>query len=130
MDTSFTGSQTSRQCQLLVHVRQLTAGVTGLKLGIGLRTLLAELTEDSPQLRMFGDNQAALTTILTKVTSWRTRHYAIRAAWIRDMVVEEQCEVKHVPGKILVSDALTKVLEKIKLAEARERLQLVTWKRE
>ena len=45
------------------------------------------------------------------------------------MVAEEQCEVSHVPGKTLVSDALTKVLERVKLAEARERLQLVSSKR-
>ena len=79
-------------------------------------------------MRMFGDNQAALTTIMTKVTSWKTRHYAIRAAWIRDMVDEERCEVMHVPDKTVMSDALTKVLERLKLAEARERLQLVAWK--
>ena len=49
----------------------------------------------------------------------------MRAAWIRDMVVEEECEVRHVRGTDLVSDALTKVLDRIKLSEARERLRLV-----
>ena len=80
-------------------------------------------------MRMFGDNEVALTTMLTKVTSWRTRHYAMRASWLRDAITEEQCELQHVSGKHLVSDALTKVLEKVKLAEARGRLQLVTWDR-
>ena len=106
---------------------ELNASVTGLKLAIGMHALVAELTPKAgrPQLRMFGDNQAALLTITTKVTSWRTRHYAMRAAWIRDMVVEEECEVRHVRGTDLVSDALTKVLDRIKLSEARDRLRLV-----
>jgi hypothetical protein len=92
-----------------------------------MHALVAELTPKAgrPKLRMFGDNQAALQTIKTKVTSWRTRHYAMRAAWIRDMVVEEECEVQHVRGSSLVSDALTKVLDRIKLGEARDRLRLV-----
>ena len=106
---------------------ELNASVTGLKLAIEMHALIAELTPTAgrPQLRMFGDNQAALLTITTKVTSWRIRHYAMRAAWIRDMVAEEECEVQHVRGSVLVSDALTKVLDRIKLSEARERLQLV-----
>ena len=32
---------------------------------------------------------ATLKLITTEVTSWRNRHYAMRAAWIRDIVKEE-----------------------------------------
>ena len=92
---------------------------------------MAELiNEGEAELRMFGDNEAALTTLLTNVTSWRTRHYAIRAAWLRDAITEGNCALQHVSGKHLISDALTKVLEKTKLAEARDRLQLFVWNRE
>jgi len=110
---------------------ELNASVIGLKIGIGLRALLNELTDEGDaQMRMFGDNEAALTTMLTQVTSWRSKHYAMRASWLRDAITEEQCELQHVSGKHLISDALTKVLEKVKLAEARDRLQLVTWDRD
>jgi len=110
---------------------ELNGSFLGLKTGIGLRALMAELIDEGEaELRMFGDNEAALTTLLTKVTSWRTRHYAIRAAWLRDAITQEECALQHVSGKYLISDALTKVLEKTKLAEARERLQLVVWNRE
>ena len=54
----------------------------------------------------------------------------MRASWLRDVITEEQCELQHVSGKHLFSDALTKVLEKVKLAEARDRLQLVIWDRD
>ena len=46
----------------------------------------------------------------------------MRAAWARDVIEEEKIIVAHRSGKELVSDALTKVLEKQKLMEARQRL--------
>jgi len=110
---------------------ELNGSFLGLKTGIGLRALVAELVDEGEaEMRMFGDNEAALTTLMTQVTSWRTRHYAIRASWLRDAIVTEECALHHVAGKQLVSDALTKVLERTKLSEARERLQLVVWNRE
>ena len=76
----------------------------------------------SMQLR--GDNYATLHSITNEVTSWRNRHYAIRAAGTRDLIKEEDIEVQHEKGTELVSDALTKVLDKVKLHEAQKRLQL------
>ncbi len=66
------------------------------------------------------------SAIITKseVTSWRNRHYAMKAAWIRDVLNEEVIELNYQPGVTLVADALTKVLEKGKLYVARQRLHL------
>ena len=76
-------------------------------------------------IRLRGDNLAALKSIVKEVTSWRSRHYAIRAGWIRDMVMTEDIVVVHEKGTWLVSDALTKVLDRVKLADARKRLGMI-----
>ena len=65
-----------------------------------------------------------------EITSWRTIHYADKAAWIRDTIVKEDIEVGHVPGTELLADPLTKVLERIKLQAAYVKLQLQTWVRD
>ena len=75
-------------------------------------------------VKLYGDNMAAIRSIMTQVTSWRTRHYGMRVSWIRDTLRKEEVELTHRKGTELVSDALTKVLERVKLTEARRRLGL------
>lgn len=45
--------------------------------------------------------------------------------WLRDYIKESGVEIEHRKGTLLVSDALTKVLDRIKLTEARARLGLI-----
>ena len=42
-------------------------------------------------------------TILHEVTSWRSRHYAVRAAWARGTVKEDGVNLKQVPGSEIVA---------------------------
>ena len=50
----------------------------------------------------------------------------MRAGWVRDILTEEEeVELKHRKGTELVSDALTKTLDRVKLGEARDRLGLI-----
>eukprot|EP00975_Prorocentrum_lima_P057808 12122175-Prorocentrum_lima.AAC.1 len=58
------------------------------------------------------------------MSSWRSRHYALRAALIKDMIMQESVLVKYQPGKNTTADGLTKVLHKEKLREARGKLLL------
>ena len=67
---------------------------------------------------------AAITTLTNEVTSWRTRPYAMRAVWMREIITREEVEVSHLKRDILISGALTKTLTKVKLDEARARLRL------
>ena len=94
----------------------------GLKLGMALRALIEETTGNQIETVLIGDNTAALRVLTTEITRWRTRHFAIRAGWIRDHLRASGISVEHRKGALLVSDALTKVLERVKLAEARRRL--------
>ena len=59
--------------------------MTGTKVGIPTRDLTEELREEPTTLTLYQDNQATITTILHDVTSWRSRHYALRAAGTRDL---------------------------------------------
>ncbi len=116
---------------------ELVAAVTGIKLGMGVRQLLRELLDplvttvteedqsaiDTPVV-LLQDNEACIRTLTTEVTSWRTRHYALRAAWIRDVIMQEGVVVKYQPGKDILADGLTKVLPKEKLKESRAKLLL------
>ena len=68
---------------------------------------------------------AMLQTILNEVTSWRSRHYAVRAAWARDTIKEQSVQLKHVPGIELIADPLTKVLVGPELPNARKKLGMV-----
>ena len=43
----------------------------------------------------------------------------------RDILTKEKVELKHRKGTELVSDALTKTLDRVKLGEARDRLGLI-----
>ena len=70
------------------------------------------------------DNESCIRTLTAEVTSWRSRHYALRAAWIRDVIMQEGIVVKYQPGKEILADGLTKVLPKAKLKESREKLLL------
>ena len=68
---------------------------------------------------------AMIQTILNEVTSWRSRHYAVRAAWACDTVKEEGVKLKHVPGVELIADPLAKVLAGPELPKARKKLGMV-----
>ena len=83
-----------------------------------------KLRESTIPMRIFQDNEACITTITTTVTSWRSRHYAIRAAWVRDAVVFEDVEMHYQKGTRIVADALTKILGSVKLKEAQPKLCL------
>ena len=101
---------------------EIVAHVTGFKLMIGIRDLIEEATKSKMVIVLEGDNLAAIHTLTNVVTSWRNTHYAKRAAWLRDEIIRTRATLQHKRGTELVSDGLTKVLPREKLAIARERL--------
>ena len=90
-----------------------------------LKTIIEELEGTEYEIRMLVDNLSC-KTLLNKPTwnqlGWRTRHFAIRASWIRDQLREERVAVQHYAGRELVADALTKVLQRTRLREMRQRM--------
>ena len=104
------------------------ATVPGLKYGLAIHHFLMDVepenTEEVKKIHLRGDNLATVTTLLHQVTSWRTRHYAVKAAWARDMIHLVGIDVKHTPGEFLVAGILTKVLKGERLRELSSKLCL------
>ena len=100
------------------HEGELNGAVTGTKGGIAIRNIVEEMVEEKVSMKLDQDNKATISTIVHEVTSWRTRHYALRAAGVRDLVAQEGIVVEHVKGVEIIADPLTKVLAKNKLREA------------
>ena len=103
---------------------ELSASIHGLKMGLGIRAVAEELI-GRVRIELHGDNMAMIQTILHEVTSWRSRHYAVRAAWARDTIKDQKIELKHVPGTEIVADPLTKILAGPELPKARKKLGMI-----
>ena len=103
---------------------ELSASIHGLKIGLGIRAVAEELV-GNVLLELQGDSMAMIQTILNEVTSWRSRHYSVRAAWARDTVKEQDTQLKHAPGTETVADHLTKVLAGPELPKARKKLGMI-----
>ncbi|OLP94992.1 Retrovirus-related Pol polyprotein from transposon TNT 1-94 [Symbiodinium microadriaticum] len=86
-----------------------------------IESYVTQVGEVSEKLA-WGDN-AASVACLTKPrfqeTLWRTRHFGLRASWIRDVLKESNLAVSHKPGAELTADLLTKTLPRLKLEQFR-----------
>ena len=103
---------------------EIEAAHVGMKIGMAIKSLVEGAIRGKVNTVLIGDNQAAIRKLQTEITNWRTRHFAARAGWLRDHLKESGIEIEHRKGTLLVSDALTKVLDRMKLTEARLRLGL------
>ena len=118
---------TSRQDRTALSTceSEILAHRTGLQLGLCIRDLVKEaIGGGATSLKMEGDNTGALRSIQTEMTTWRSRHYAGDASWIRDKVEMEEVELSHRAGQYLIADGLTKVLPRQTLEQFRRRAVL------
>ena len=111
-------------CVMSAHEAELTGAAVGTTVGISIRNIVTEMCKKEVNLRLDQDNEGTISSILHEVTSWRTRHYALKAAGIRDLITEEGIAVEHVRGIDIIADPLTTVLPRNKLMESYEKLQL------
>ena len=103
------------------------AAATGLQDALRLKENLDQLPGRRHVIDMFCDNASAVTLITNPTfnrVTWRTRHFALRASWIRDQIATQPITIKHEPGETLVADALTKVLARARLEFMRTMLML------
>ena len=114
---------TARQDRTALSVceAEILAHRTGTQLGLALRDLVKEATGELVHIKLEGDNTGALRSVVTEITAWRTRHYAVDANWTRERVENESIEVQHRPGKELIADGLTKILPRELVEQFRER---------
>ena len=80
------------------------------------------LRDANKKIHLRGDNLATVTTLLHQVTSWMTRHDAVKAAWARDIIKAMYIDVRHTPGEFLVAAAMTKILKGERMRELSKQL--------
>ena len=74
-----------------------------------------------------GDNAGAIQLLVRErfhVQAMRTRHFAIRCSYVRDIAGSMGIQIVHKSTLELEADGLTKVLGKAKLVKARKQLGL------
>ena len=79
-------------------------------------------------LKAEGDNAASLASLAEarfQETLWRTRHFALRASWVRDVLREHNIALRHKAGDELFADLLTKTLARVKLEQFRKQVSVV-----
>ena len=107
---------------------EILAHRTGVQLGLCMRDLVEEATKEKIEIKMEGDNAGALKSVQGEMTTWRTRHYAGDASWIRDKLQEEKIMLSHRPGKDLIADGLTKILPRQLLEQFKQRAAILSRK--
>ena len=107
---------------------EILAHRTGVQLGLCVRDLVKEATDEKIEVKMEGDNAGAVRSVQNEITTWRTRHYAGDASWIRDKLDEEQIDLYHRPGKELIADGLTKILPRELLEQFKQRAAILSRK--
>ena len=106
---------------------ELGGAAPGIKYGFDINDMAKQLDGDNEHNDGFileGDNTATVITITKQDTSWRSRHYALRAGWARGQVNEQHLDVSHTPGTELPADGLTKIMQASALAKVRQQLSL------
>ena len=102
---------------------ELDAAIAGIKHAQGIAEVVQEMC---PQVciiqELNTDSASAIQAIKNTSTSWRNRHFSLRASWMRDFLAKGQISVEYKPGKDLEADLLTKVLERVKLETLRRKL--------
>ena len=87
---------------------ELYAAAAGLPLALSMSDTLASMGV-ACDVSLWIDNQAALR-IATERTSWRTRHFQLRASAIRDYASRGWITLQYVASKDQTTDVLTKHL--------------------
>ena len=75
-----------------------------------------------------GDNAASLAALAKPrfhEMLWRTRHFGLRASWIRDTSRQHEITLNHKAGSELAADLLTKSLSRVKLEQFRPMLGVI-----
>ena len=100
---------------------------TGIQDAVRLQSIVQGLTNVRYDIEAVSDSASAVVLICKPSMStlvWRTRHFGLRAAWVRDQVAEHAIALRHESGETLVADALTKSLPRARLEQLRILLNL------
>jgi hypothetical protein len=100
---------------------EVTAEVHASKEAVWLSGFLKELkiTVQKP-IRIYTDNQSAISISRNPVLHARTKHMGIQMHYVRELIEQEQIEFSFVPTNLQLADALTKALPPSKMNAFKE----------
>ena len=107
---------------------ELEATATVVQDGAKFQETLSELVGHKLELLLQNDNSGGLTLLTRQrffTQDMRTRHFAVRCAYVRDQIAVLNIVLEHKGTDTLEADALTKVLSKEKLRQGRLGLRLL-----
>lgn len=107
---------------------EVDAGASACQVGIPVKILLQKVLGQPIQTFLGSDNAACVANLVkgsNTTIPTRTRHFGMRCAYIRDQAHAEGFAIQHIPGTEIPSDALTKVLQRCKLEESRQKLNVL-----
>ena len=99
---------------------ELLSVTTGACFGEAFWYLVRDLLQREPLLKLFNDNQSAVSVFNDQGGSWRTRALKIRANYLKDRLSLKLYELNHVQGSENVADIGTKVLGGQRLKQLRQ----------
>ena len=73
------------------------------------------LDEVDLPLRVFCDNQGAISLTQKPIQHQRSKHIDIRYHFVRDYVLKKKVMIEYVPTELNIADLMTKPCSKIKL---------------
>lgn len=118
----WSSTRQSLAAQSAVEAEIQAAGL-GCVTAIAILNLMKSLIGKSTlRVELLSDNTGCIANILHTVTTWRNRHFCIRAAALRDQLTEHSIDLKYRSGRLILADALTKVLGRNALELARAAL--------
>ena len=75
------------------------------------------------------ENNSADTILLKRehlnFGKWRTMAFALRCSWVRDQLHYDEVELMHTPGKVLIADMLTKILQRTRLQQLKRLAEII-----
>ena len=107
---------------------EVDSGASACQVGVPVKVLLQKVLGKPIQTFLGSDNAACVANLVkgsNTTVPTRTRHFGMRCAYIRDQAHAEGFAIQHIPGTDIPSDALTKVLQRCKLEESRQKLNVL-----
>ena len=72
---------------------------------------IGELNDDTPPIKIYEDNTSCIAIVTNPIAHARSKHFAVRSAFIRDMIDNKKIEIIWCPTDLMIADILTKALD-------------------
>jgi hypothetical protein len=72
---------------------------------------IGEANDDTPAMKIYEDNTSCIAIVTNPIAHARSKHFAVRSAFIRDLIEKKKIEILWCPTKLMIADILTKALD-------------------